>query len=67
MQNRTDDELLALYKIGHAHTEAEGLRAVYEQGLADVLEIVVDDDETPIDPVTVAFKESAKGSAKAKK
>jgi len=53
MQNRTDDELLALYKIGHAHNEAEGLRAVYEQGRADVLEIVVDDDETPIDPVTV--------------
>jgi len=60
MQNRTDDELLALYKIGHAHTEAEGLRAVYEQGRADVLEIVVDDDETPIEPMTAK-------TAKAKK
>ena len=53
MINRTDDELLALYKIGHAHNEAEGLRAVYEQGRADVLEIVSDLDDEPIEPVTV--------------
>jgi hypothetical protein len=53
MINRTDDELLAIYKVGHAHNEAEGLRAVHEQGRADVLEIVSDLDEEPIEPVTV--------------
>lgn len=53
MINRTDDELLAIYKVGHAHNEAEGLRAVYEQGRADVLEIVSDPlDDEPIEPVT---------------
>jgi hypothetical protein len=53
MINRTDDELLAIYRLGHAHNDAEGLRAVYEQGRADVLEIVSDLDEEPIEPVTV--------------